>query len=54
MIYRSLILLFILLFSSGCYRMPEEGEVSVIPNTNNPNITKSSGTQMLMPPMLLQ
>lgn len=37
---------------SGCYRMPQEDEVSLIPNTNNPSITKPSGNQLLMPPML--
>ena len=25
---------------TACYRMPEEGEVSVVPTTNNPSITR--------------
>jgi len=36
------LLLLSLLFVTGCYRMPEEGEVSVIPMTNNPNVTGQS------------
>ena len=27
------------LILAGCYRMPQEGEVSVLPLTNNPTIT---------------
>lgn len=35
--------LLICLSTSSClYRMPEDGEVSVIPNTNNPHITGQS------------
>jgi len=34
------ILFFILAITAGCYRMPEDGEVSVLPNTNNPNVTR--------------
>jgi hypothetical protein len=33
----------ILCFFTSCYRMPEEGEVSVVPTTNNPSITRQSG-----------
>lgn len=25
---------------TACYRMPEEGEVSVVPTTNNPAMTR--------------
>ena len=32
-----------LLFSTGCYRIPQEGEVSVVPTTNNPSITRQGG-----------
>lgn len=35
----ALLLMFFALFCSGCYRMPEEGEVSVVPITNNPAVT---------------
>lgn len=28
---------------TACYRMPEEGEVSVVPTTNNPSITRQGG-----------
>jgi hypothetical protein len=35
---------FALFFLTGCYRMPDEGEVSVVPITNNPAMTrKGSG-----------
>jgi hypothetical protein len=36
---RYLLFLLSLFFLSSCYRMPEEGEVSVIPMTNNPHLT---------------
>jgi hypothetical protein len=29
-----------LVIFAGCYRMPREGEVSVVPTTNNPSITR--------------
>ncbi len=28
----------------SCYRMPEEGEVSIIPDTNNPSIIRNQGS----------
>ena len=34
------ILLFLVFLSTSCYRMPEEGEVSTLPNTNNPSLTR--------------
>jgi len=37
--YASVIALVFLLAS--CYRMPDEGEVSTIPTTNNPNVIRS-------------
>jgi hypothetical protein len=30
----------ILCLFTACYRMPEDGEVSVVPTTNNPSITR--------------
>ena len=36
------LLLFIL--STSCYRMPTKGEVSVIPNTNNPALIHQEQT----------
>ena len=32
------------LILTSCYRMPSEGEVSVIPNTNNPSLIHKEGT----------
>ena len=37
-----------LLATTSCYRMPEEGEVSVLPITNNPTIT-NPGKNNIMP-----
>jgi hypothetical protein len=34
---------FSLFFVTGCYRMPEDGEVSVLPTTNNPAMTRQGG-----------
>ena len=28
----------LLILFTGCYRLPEEGEVSTVPNTNNPSV----------------
>jgi hypothetical protein len=39
----------IILATTSCYRMPEEGEVSMIPNVNNPNFTKSKSPTPVMP-----
>jgi len=36
---RYLVILFASLLLASCYRMPDEGEVSVIPMTNNPHVT---------------
>ncbi len=38
----------IVFFATGCYRMPEDGEVSTLPDTNNPNITRHK-EKVLMP-----
>ena len=46
-----IILFIVCFFCVGCYRMPNEDEVSLIPNTNNPSIAKPPGSQMLMPPL---
>ena len=31
----------------SCYRMPEEGEVSTIPDTNNPSMTGTDKPSMM-------
>ncbi len=31
----------------GCYRMPNEGEVSTVPLTNNPSITRQQQSTFL-------
>ncbi len=33
-----LITAFLITLLASCYRMPSEGEVSVVPNTNNPQL----------------
>lgn len=38
-------------FCSGCYRMPQEDEVSTLPITNNPTITKTQNNSLFMPPL---
>ncbi|MBS0635259.1 MAG: hypothetical protein JSR37_07330 [Verrucomicrobia bacterium] len=38
------IVILLVLVSSSCYRMPEEGEVSTLPNTNNPSLTRHKET----------
>lgn len=43
------ILLFLLIGTTSCYRMPEEGEVSMIPNVNNPNFTQTKSPGAVMP-----
>jgi len=40
----------ICIFFTSCYRMPEDGEVSMVPNVNNPNYTgQKNSTTKLMP-----
>lgn len=31
----------------GCYRMPSDEDVSLIPTTNNPDVTRDCGNSML-------
>lgn len=33
-------LIFVALFTVGCYRMPTEHDYSLIPSTNNPDFTR--------------
>jgi hypothetical protein len=40
---------FLLLFFTSCWRMPQEGEVSTLPNINNPAVTHQSGSDVLKP-----
>jgi len=37
-----LLCLFVLTCATGCYRMPEPDEYSLIPATNNPKFTKET------------
>jgi len=39
-IYTLLLLLSFASVSTGCYRMPTEGDYSTIPSTNNPTFTR--------------
>ncbi|MBS0655446.1 MAG: hypothetical protein JSR46_06705 [Verrucomicrobia bacterium] len=34
------------LLTTGCYRMPDENEVSTLPNTNNPTLTRQKPQTM--------
>lgn len=36
-----------LLTLTGCYRMPTDEDFSVIPTTNNPDITRDRGESMM-------
>lgn len=40
------IILSALILCTSCYRLPEEGEVSVIPVTNNPSMTRQQPSLM--------
>lgn len=33
----------------GCYRMPTDDDVSLLPATNNPNLTRQTGSTSPMP-----
>lgn len=47
---RSLLFLFLLTSLTSCYRMPEEGEVSVVPTVNNPQYSgKNSPKGAVLP-----
>ena len=37
---RAALLILCLWCCAACYRMPDEGEVSVVPTTNNPAMTR--------------
>lgn len=39
--------IFLSTFTTGCYRMPEEGEVSVVPITNNPAVTRKQASPFM-------
>ena len=39
-------LLLILLACSSCWRMPEEGEVSTLPNVNSPALIRKKNADM--------
>ena len=46
------IALLICLFTlTSCYRMPEEDEFSVVPSTNNPDLTREKPSGSFMPGM---
>lgn len=36
---------------TGCYRMPAEDEYSVVPTTNNPNVTNQKKVDHVLPDM---
>lgn len=35
--------------TTSCYRMPCEDEYSLVPFTNNPDVTRDKGSNSLMP-----
>src|SRR4029077_17573938 len=39
-------LLFVLLACTSCWRMPEEGEVSTLPNVNSPSLIRKKNADM--------
>jgi hypothetical protein len=43
---KSFYLILIVFLFSACYRMPEEDEVTVVPNTNNPMLTRQKGPSL--------
>ncbi|MCE5295253.1 MAG: hypothetical protein LLF94_11675 [Chlamydiales bacterium] len=42
--YMLLVIAFVV---SSCYRMPDDGEVSTLPNTNNPQLTGHKETPLM-------
>jgi len=46
-----ILILLSLVVVAGCYRMPTDDDFCVIPNTNNPNITREAGHQSALPGM---
>jgi len=44
-----LFVVFISFFGTSCYRMPSDNEVSVVPNTNNPQLINSGATPSWLP-----
>lgn len=47
MIKKTLLLLLLAVAFSGCYRMPTDDDFCLVPNTNNPDITRErSGSAM--------
>ena len=46
-----LLFFFLMIFSSCIYRMPTEDDVSVLPNTNNPEVVGERGNKNLIPGM---
>lgn len=42
-----LFFIFLVFHLTSCYRMPEEGEVSTVPNTNNPANTRQKNTSLM-------
>jgi len=42
-----LLLILLVFHLTSCYRMPEEGEVSTVPNTNNPTNTRQKNPSLM-------
>jgi hypothetical protein len=36
---------------TGCYRMPTDDDYCLVPNLNNPDITRDKGNNSMMPNM---
>lgn len=45
---KAMLFFLFLVVTTSCYRMPEEGEVSTLPTTNNPSLTRKPN-QTVMP-----
>lgn len=44
---KAIFFLCLILTLSGCYRMPTEDDCSLVPTTNNPDITKDQGNSLI-------
>ncbi len=47
---KKLFFILLLVATSSCWRMPEEGEVSTLPNVNNPSLIHKPSSDMIPTP----
>ncbi len=41
------VIILLVLLTASCYRMPDEGEVTTLPNTNNPSLTRQKNPSLM-------